>query len=185
MRLLSLVGLYILSFIGLFIYILINSIKFNTLTNDLEAKHIIFRVVPQGWAFFTKNPRENQVLIYKIENGYAVDCNFKHNNYQYLFGLNRTCTKVSTEIEFIKSKINSDLWSSTRWNYQSNRPIYSIPKGVKQTRMTSKFSDPEIIGSYLLVLQEPVPWAWSKQDKSIKMPAKMVQIEILPSLKVN
>lgn len=50
----------ILIFLMLFYFIEVNPVKFN---NNIESR--FFSFVPQGWAFFTRNPREAQIILYK------------------------------------------------------------------------------------------------------------------------
>jgi antimicrobial peptide system SdpA family protein len=155
--------------------IFFTSISFNPIQNRYGNKQLIFTFLPQGWSFFTRNPREAQVLLYKIDGKRIIPITQKHSSYKNLFGLIRKSSIYTSEIQIIRSKINDSLFFNTKWNYQENK-IGLVPKG-KITIYNEIFS-PLLCGEYLLVFQEPIPWAWSKNMKSIKMPAKIIRINI-------
>ncbi|MRM86663.1 hypothetical protein D1Z98_12280 [Riemerella anatipestifer] len=60
-------------FLSLFIFstfsiILISSIPFNPIQYKINFVKQVYTYLPQGWAFFTRDARENQLYIYKINN---------------------------------------------------------------------------------------------------------------------
>lgn len=151
---------------------------FNTMSSKLEAKQAIFTIIPQGWAFFTRNPREGQTLLYKIEDNKIVNANFKHNSFKYKMGLDRSCTKVYTELGFIKEKVPSDAFIPLEWNYQVEKLNNVSLESMKPFTVKNALKDPILNGKYLLVIQEPIPWAWSSNIEKIKMPAAGILLNV-------
>lgn len=140
-----------------------------------NSKKIVDALTPQGWAFFTRDPREAQVILYKIENNHIKKIPHLHSSAYNFLGLCRTSSIYMHEIQAIRTKLHNNWFSDTYWNYQSN--IY----GKFPTNSYSLYNDtkkPLLCGEYLLVFQKPVPWAWSSSIENIKMPGKIIRINI-------
>ncbi|MEF9479283.1 SdpA family antimicrobial peptide system protein [Chryseobacterium sp. RRHN12] len=163
--------------ITLFLSLLFSSTPFNPVQNKLKFTKYIFNLTPQGWAFFTRDAREEQVFIYKIENSKLYKINQKHSNIENFFGISRKVSKVGIELENVTGKIliNSAALKTT-WNYNENL-IGKIPD--KFIAVKNPIEDPIMCGDYLIVYHQPVPWAWSKNKERIKMPAKVIKLKIL------
>jgi antimicrobial peptide system SdpA family protein len=170
--------IYTLITLAIIISITNNTIGFNPLTEKLEAKKIVFSFLPQGWAFFTRNPREGQAILYSIKKKSIFNTDFQHNNYNFCFGLNRGCNKIYTELSFINSDIPDSLFSKISWNYQSLLKQKINIRNLKVFNTTSPLKQSSLNGEYLLIIQKPIPWAWSKNINSIKMPAQAIIINI-------
>jgi len=152
------------------------TIKVNPVKLKTELSQTAFTLLPQGWAFFTRSPREAQVLIYKSDyNKNFKEVNQRHSSYKNIFGLNRQASKMIAELQFIKKEINDTLYTKTEWNYQANN-FGLIPTSVIDVK--NQFKDPLLCGEYLLVFQKSIPWAWSKNIEKIKMPSKIIRIKI-------
>ncbi len=164
----------ILLFLMAFYFIEVNPVKFN---NNIE--HRFFSFVPQGWAFFTRSPREAQIILYKknSDNKYE-EINQRHANIYNLFGLNRKPSKVLGELQFAKKEIPKKLYYDTIFNYQKNHIIEDVNK-LKPFYYENKMYDPILCGDYLVVYQKAVPWAWSKNIDKINMPCKMIKINFI------
>lgn len=172
--------IFIYSIITIFIcfIMLINVIEYNVLSKRFENKKLIFSILPQGWAFFTRNSREGQVILYQKENDILKKVPYQHNHYQFAFGLDRTTTKVYTELGLIKNKIHNNLFQEVEWNYQSD--IYQKDlSALRKVDIKSPLKKGKLKGEYLMIIQEPIPWAWSKNMDSIKMPAVAIFINII------
>jgi antimicrobial peptide system SdpA family protein len=156
--------------------ILIVTLKNNPIEIASDMDYQVFKFVPQGWAFFTRNPREAQIIIYQIKNNNGlIAYPQKHSSYHNIFGLYRKSSKILTELQSIKIKIPDTLYTNSEWNYQTEE--YSLlPKEIYS--YDNEISEPFLCGEFLIVFQKSIPWAWSKSIKNIKMPSKMVRIKI-------
>ncbi len=160
----------------LFFSLLFASTPFNPIQYKLHFIKSIFNVTPQGWAFFTRDAREEQIYIYKISNDKLIKINQRHSNLENFLGLSREVSKLAIELENITGKfIKNDIATKTTWNYDEN--IYGeIPH--KYFVVDNPIKKPIICGKYLVVYQENVPWAWSTSRKKIKMPAKVIKLNV-------
>lgn len=160
----------------LIINIFLITVKGNPIeiTNEVDSR--VFNFIPQGWAFFTRDPREAQITIYKIENDSILKpYPQRHSSFINLFGLKRTSSKVLTELQLLKLKAPDSLYSDVKWNYQINRFAKFTAKDYEYK---NEIFDPILLGNFIIVYQKPVPWAWSKSIKKIKMPSKVIRLKI-------
>ena len=157
---------------GVFIY----TVENNPIKLNINLENKIFTFVPQGWAFFTRNPREAQIVIYKKNKTNDLEeIDQRHACIGNLFGLNRNASKIMSELQLIKNKINDSLYQNTQWNYQNN--IYT-DISLKAFSVKNQMKKPILCGEYIVVFQKAVPWAWSKSLYKIKMPAKIIKLKI-------
>ena len=144
----------------------------------------MFSFIPQGWAFFTRSPREAQIILYEMQkDGNITKYPQKHSSYKNLFGLDRKASKVIAEIQGLKLKLHDSLFINSKWRFQI---VHGGEFPQKIEEIQNEIHDPILCGEYLLVFQKPVPWAWSRSIKTIEMPAKIIRLKILcDETKVN
>lgn len=160
----------------LIVNIFLITVKGNPLeiTNEVNTK--VFNIVPQGWAFFTRDPREAQITIYKIKNDSILKpYPQRHSSFNNFFGLKRTSSKILTELQLIKLKTSDSLYSDMKWNYQAHKYAKHTTKSFQYE---NEVFDPILLGDFIVVYQKPVPWAWSKSMKEIEMPSKVIRYKI-------
>lgn len=163
--------------IALFLSLIFASTPFNPIQGKLKFVKTIFNVTPQGWAFFTRDAREVQVYIYKIENSTLTKVNQKHSNFDNFIGLSRKVSKLAIEMENVTGKIiKKNIATQTTWNYDANI-TGKIP--TKILTVENPIKSPILCGDYLIVYHEIPPWAWSTSRKKLKMPAEVIKLKIL------
>lgn len=155
-----------------------NPVKYN---NKIENQ--LFSFVPQGWAFFTRSPREAQITIYKKDknaNNFII-INQRHAHYSNLFGLIRRPSKLLGELQMIKRQIPKEHYVDTTFSYQTLKIIddKELINSLSLETCENRFYGSDLCGEYIIVFQKPVPWAWSKNIRNVKMPCKMIKVKIL------
>lgn len=158
-----------------FIQVLFSSLPFNPSRTKIDFQKSVFTFLPQGWAFFTRSPREAQVVLYCYDNGDLKRVNHKHSSHYNIFGLRRKSTAIMSELQYFKMNIPEENYINTEWNYQRDL-IGEIPEN--SIEVSNEYSAPLLCGEYVLVFQEPVPWAWLDSVEEIKMPAKVIKLDI-------
>lgn len=163
--------LFIYTFFTLILNFTQNPIK---ITNSVNTK--LSTLTPQGWAFFTRSPREAQIIIYSVaDDGSFSKYQHKHSSLNNLFGLNRKSSKVLGELQMIKSNVADSLFENCKWNYQKLR-AFKIPKSTHTIK--NIIDEPILCGEFIIIFQKPIPWAWSKSIDRIEMPAKIIRLNI-------
>lgn len=146
--------------------------------NPLSLKYVnkinIFSIVPEGWGFFTKNPREPQYYLYKktAPDKFELITVSSSDKTNY-FGLKRTSRVINSELFEILRQINDSLWqknggseASIDLHCDNNISVQNLSKS------------PNLKGLYTVISQERIPWAWSSSYKSIVMPYRKINILI-------
>lgn len=153
-----------------------NNIPFNPVSYKFNAIKQAFSVLPQGWAFFTRSPRESQVIVYQIREDTIFEQEVLRHSYpENGFGLNREQTFKMNELQFIIADLKPTQYTTTTWNYMQHK------KGILPDttfQVSHVFQHSALAGKeILLVFQEIVPWAWG-HNNNIMMPAKAVKLKI-------
>lgn len=138
----------------------------------MPAKSNLFPglLAPQGWAFFTRNPREEQLYVYERENE-SWKLKTLPNSYFFL-GAGRDMRTQSSEVNDLLANVYNKKW------VEFNSPInfYEIEK-MTPIHIKNKLLHPTICGDVFIKAVAPKPWAWSKNEKFI-MPYKIVRLNV-------
>ena len=140
-----------------------------------EERLTLTALAPEGWAFFTRNPREPVQELYRRRNGEWVPyerANFSVHNW---LGMKRLSTIENVELQHLLRKAGPDsTWTQCSDDLQACRrthELYTVQ--VKNTTATRRFCD-----SLLVRKHKPVPWAWSDAASPVVMPSSVVQLNI-------
>jgi antimicrobial peptide system SdpA family protein len=180
MKTLRLVFIVLYSFWAAFILgLLVNSMPYNPLSSDDLYKEITVRnFLPEGWGFFTKNPRDPDVIILKKRNG-----RWHNNEYSPLsnptnfFGISRVARAQSTEMAMLVSQIGPELWTECTEGMTSC--LTNEARG-KLVSLELKVPHPVLKDTVCFISQRPVPWAWREIMTREKYPFSFVIVAIQP-----
>ncbi len=139
-----------------------------------SARTPVRQVLPQGWAMFTRNPRERDVLAFvrgtdrRWRNGLRAPHSQPHN----AFGFNRASRTQGVEIATMTTRLKAEQWQECR------RDIPACLERAAPVPMDNPSPDPTLCGDVGFAGQVPVPWAWSGSDRAISMPALVVRLVV-------
>ena len=163
----------LLIFLSRIIVILICFLVFLTFNDDnvFNIKADTLRLIsPQGYAFFTRNPRENQIYIYKLNNQKKFK-NYSPNSstIKMFFGLSRKNNRAILELNEIFPKL-------TKWqDYDKSKFDYiSFPKDTFQIKSNDS---KKIKGTFLILREKRIPWAWAKNSFYPKSEFKLIYLK--------
>ncbi|GIJ24189.1 SdpA family antimicrobial peptide system protein [Micromonospora lutea] len=112
-------------------------------------------VLPQGWAFFTKSARSEDVEIYALTGGslrnVSAGALAEPRN---AFGLNRKARAQGPEMATLVQQLRSEAWQPC------TDDVLSCARESSTTRMRNAIDAPTICGDIVFVRTEPVPWAY-------------------------
>ena len=136
----------------------------------------VARVVwPQGWAFFTRNPRDGFIEIYRpSEDGPWVKDDIGRNaELRYLLGWIRTPRVRNLEAGFLTGLV------LTNWTLCKKSPGECLQESdVAPERLVNPTSTPLLCGTIGFVKQEALPWLWRHAEAETVMHSTYKVIEV-------
>lgn len=145
-----------LLFIFIIILIMIVSIPNNPISfrYKLYINRNLNALLPEGWAFFTRDCKEEQIFVYKINSSTSLsEVSFKTSNSDQLFGFIRHNRMMHSKLSSILSNISDSYY------YTENISLDKININ-KVNRISVKISNSNLCGQYLVKLQKPKSWTW-------------------------
>lgn len=172
---------YLLSIIytSLIFIVADTSLGFNTIKLSNSLHSIAYTISPQGWGFFTRNPREPLVDFYRVDinNLNLNKVTIKNASIENQWGFSRMMRVSSSEIGYIKDQIPEHEWMSvTEFNREYINVLLSNSYPYK---INNDFTWPIFCGMFLMTKTDRIPWAWSKHRGSIKMPKRIALVEVI------
>jgi antimicrobial peptide system SdpA family protein len=169
----------IVSFWGaIIIYALKITLPYNALHlpfENIRYKTAFKAFFPEGFSFFTRDPRESQTEIFQLLDGDLVSVTNKNGSYKNWFGVKRITRAINLDIGYLLSRIEEEDWIACNT---------AIQTCLDQTQnlfveLKSNYEKPLLCGEYVLLSRKPVPWAWAKNVHPEQMPLEYVRIYIV------
>jgi antimicrobial peptide system SdpA family protein len=169
-------AIFIIMFWGVSIFfVAASAVAENVFNVPAQARAYQVAFVPEGWAFFTKNPRERQLKVYAIgPDSQPRELDLRGHRSNPIRSFDRSDRARLLEITKIIERSSPSDWSDCEsGNYQCLQSLNSNRLKIQNERVK-----PEICGSHLLVLIDPVPWAWARLTNSEEMPASVLRVDV-------
>jgi len=125
-------------------------------------------ILPQGWAFFTKSPRDIRTEVFDYEKQKFIS--LKNFSLQNVFGIKRTSTRLSIEIASLIKEAPDSLWVES---YRLHENTFLDGEFIKKK---SAFLYPKLSGKIILINKERVPWAWSSFEEKIQKSVNYLKV---------
>lgn len=160
-----------------FYFNFLSTLSQNVVPVSVEEKNVIKFFFPQGWGFFTKNPRDAKYKLYKItETGQPELVNFKITSPSNWCGLSRKGNRISMEM----IRIQKDFPNVSEWTV-SNLDIdaFDVNKDTFEV-IASNTKDLRYIKSGKYVVKEYfiTPWNWLNYPDSYTREYKYYSFEL-------
>ena len=146
-----------------------------TLPAEGQLKPVMALFVPEGWAFFTKSPRDDRLLSF-VRNGDGEwtyinrGPNAESRNW---FGINRTSRAQGPEIGGLMSLLRASAWQSC-----TGDPRPCLEKSQVAFSGRNRSPTATLCGTVGIVLQQPLPWAWYDARDQIQLPSRVAKLEV-------
>ena len=162
----------IIVFSGVYISF-ISSNRDNPVRLSYNNAQELYSILPQGWAFFTRNPKEEVLQLYKEDkSNLKLINNSASLSFKDVFGLKRDVRKKSAELAEIIKKIPSEKWETKK---SSDKMKNLINLKISDT-VINVFNNKLLTGDYIIVRSRRKPWAWS--NSSITLPYRCIKIHV-------
>lgn len=124
---------------------------------DSTASRALIRAFPQGWAFFTRTPREEQQSVYRLDGETLVALDrFPHAEPRNDFGLDRGSRKQSVELATLLHAVPEESWTECRATSLAD----CVRKISAAYPADNSQPNPTLCGPIVVAAHEPVPWAY-------------------------
>lgn len=137
--------------------IFISSLKINIINLPYKIRTVSSSFLPQGWGFFTKSARQQNVLYSSNTNEIISFTNGDSRNY---FGLSKLSRRIGMESERLFAKIDSTKKINNEFIIKRDSTLYYIPNG-----------------SYYFVEKKTIPFVYL--GKKYKPKEKITHIKLI------
>jgi antimicrobial peptide system SdpA family protein len=159
------------------LYILVGNLPYSALQLPGSQYLELRAVVPEGWAFFTRNPRELRTSVYhrpaSREWRIASDPQFSA---PMLFGFRRTSRAVGMEAAQLLETAGSVTWRDCA-AASAGDCLQRLGDG-DAIPVRNRAAAPALCGDVAILLQEPLPWAWARSTPPVHMPLRLVRLRV-------
>ncbi|MDJ1473278.1 SdpA family antimicrobial peptide system protein [Cytophagaceae bacterium DM2B3-1] len=145
----------------------------STLLSYEFKKHFTY-MVPQGWAFFTKDPKEALVEIYRLSPDNRLELvtynNTSHLNY---FGISRRSRAIAYQLSPLVSSIPREAWINGigELNVDKESKVFDIKLKKKLTYFPA--------GVYVVYQYKPIPLEWAHQKQEQYRPYLIAKVRVI------
>lgn len=158
-------------------YIMVGSLPGATISVSKMRKIQAVSIFPEGWAFFTKDPQEEDYILYSFtrnSDGKYERVMAPTSAPQNIFGLNRASRLQAQELGAAIHYIKDSLWVTIKGSIDSS---YTLVNNIKPVPIPIRSKHPYFNGKYIIQKTAPVPWAWAKDYKPEYGKSKIAIIE--------
>ncbi len=161
------------------IYAIHPVLPFNALRLPYETTINVQLWLPQGWAFFTRDPQEDLQLIYVKRRGREwtrADMRVLAES-SGMLGFGRSRRAQNMEASILLAQIPRQWWKPCRGSVQS-----CLDRAPFAGEIRNPSPQPTILGECGAIVQKPIPWAWSRSNPPITMPCRVVRFRVVSAL---
>lgn len=131
-------------------------------------------VIPQGWNFFTRDPREDDIFVYRRHEGELHDAlAWPNAGWANGLGLRRTGRAQGIEVGHIIAGIDWDEIAPCR----DGEPACIAATPLEHTAV-NPVPSPMLCGELAIVMRPPMPWAWADHAAPEHAPIKTTRIDV-------
>ncbi|MGG0219813.1 SdpA family antimicrobial peptide system protein [Bacillus mycoides] len=159
-----------------FLYSIIAVLPGSTFSVSTKNKLLVSNTIPQGWGFYSKDPREEMINLVDPNTGKTA-AKWPNNMPVNMFGLKREGRSQGIEVGLLMEGVKKEQWNSC-----SKNPTNCLKEIKEPIKINNPTKNATVCGEYGIILQKPVPWAWSK-NKEIVMPSKITKVNSICSKK--
>ncbi|MDQ0831410.1 antimicrobial peptide system SdpA family protein [Streptomyces achromogenes] len=146
-----------------------------TLPGQTKARHTVANMAPQGWAFFTKSPRDAEIVPYeKRASGWKSASLTPHSSPHNAFGLDRRSRAQGVEIALLLSAAQKGDWHDCT----SSRSQCLGGYGAPGRHIDNRSPRPTLCGTVGLLQEKPTPWAWRDLLPEAHSPERVMVLEV-------
>lgn len=159
---------------GLFLSMLtVASLPYNPLSMSLRIEIGVRSLVPEGWGFFTREPRSLDLRLYRrVGDAWSPMGRLPIAHPKNLLGIDRWPRAIPVELGTLLDQVEPEDWVET-----TDGPGGAVSSG-RAVPVRNPMPHPRLCGHLRVLSREPVPWAWFAAGGDVEMPAWVAEMEV-------
>jgi len=146
----------------------------NPIHLPLEENNFLIRLLPQGWAFFTRDPKSlDSHAFVRSPDAFWTPVPGPPRWWPYTPTFSRRWKIPAVEIGLILDGLYDPQWQPCQ-----DRPTDCLDSAPVVTPVENIRSRPVLCGEVGIVRQPPVPWAWSQTSDETIMPSDVLRLQV-------
>jgi antimicrobial peptide system SdpA family protein len=147
---------------------------YNPVHLPLEKSFTIASFLPEGWKFFTRDPREESVFVMvRTPEGWMPMEGAANGSLLNALGASRQGRARSVELGQLTSRV-----AKSEWKDCDRSPVECLDGIASPARIDTASRKPQLCGLHGVVAQKPVPWAWRNSKQPVVMPSRVLLLEV-------
>jgi len=144
---------------------------------DFTTRRGMIAFFPQGWAFFTRDPREAVDRAYR-PGPPLVPLLYANTSPRNLFGFGRGARTLNVELAALLHELPAAAWQPCDAPLQRCVEAGAWAGTGGSVAIVNRATEPRICGDVVVERQPPVPWAWGRSIDETHMPSKVARLEV-------
>jgi antimicrobial peptide system SdpA family protein len=131
---------------------------------------------PQGWALFTRNPRQEDLLLFvgTGDREWISASMTPHARPSNAFGLNRASRAQRVEADLLVANLSQAAWQPCEED-----PASCLARAPLAASVRNPSPSPTLCGPVGVALQGPAPWVtWRASPNAITMPSRVAKLDV-------
>ena len=146
----------------------------NPIQLPLEEKSPLPHFLPQGWAFFTRDPRSMGLSAFlKTADGMWHPSPSGKRFWPHLMNFSRRWKLPGIELGIILNELPDPQWQACQ-----DPPVTCLEKAPSSGTVENTLAGPMLCGDVGIVRQPPIPWAWSQASDETVMPSEVLRLQV-------
>ncbi len=153
-------------------WVVINALPHNPQSPGRTREQQTRLALPEGWGFFTRDPREPDLILVRRSTGGQWATTPPHASAKNLMGLDRTSRAYPVE--------TLRLLEGARFGFvECERDWSSCLSEARVNVVRNRRADPVLCGDVGLLRRAPPPWAWAHLMEREDMPTSALRMEVI------
>ena len=159
--------------LAVFVYTVHPALPANAIELPFEEKDPMGHLLPQGWAFFTRDPRTMDLSAVVRDSDGTWRAAASGRNWPHFLNFSRSWKLPGVEIGVVLSELTEPQWQKCE-----ELPSVCLEKATSSGAVANKLSTRTLCGDVGIVRQEPVPWAWRESMDQTVMPSEVLRLQV-------
>jgi antimicrobial peptide system SdpA family protein len=160
--------------------VLLGSMPDSPLRPSLSFRQDVIAIAPQGWAFFTRDPREPVDRIYTRQGAGPstgpewAQVTYTNSSRRNWLGLKRDARALNVELAFLLSEADPVPWRDCPGQLETCLRQRDVPAVAVVNRSRIR----ALCGELLVERRPPAPWAWSRAKRPVLLDSKIARLDV-------